>query len=240
MKRPDLATLACVNAECHLFRHAGGGNLVIRKVYGRDHIRLLRCRRCGEEFSERRGTALFNTKLPEEKAESVINHLDEGGGVRSTARLVKVSKDAVARLLRMAGRHAERFHDQQVHDLSPRAVEFDEQWSFVKKSRNAVRPMSRRKQAICGTIPLSRPIANWWCLWWWANGPRSRPVLWSTIRRAVYVQGICPPFLPMRMTATRRPSWRPLAGGTPTQGKVAEGVTRGPWCAGPKGWPMAK
>jgi len=40
MKRPDLDTLACVNAECQLFRHAGASNLVIRKVYGHDCIRL--------------------------------------------------------------------------------------------------------------------------------------------------------------------------------------------------------
>jgi hypothetical protein len=37
---------------------------------------------CGEEFSERRGTALFNTKLPELKAEEVLNHLGEGCSVR--------------------------------------------------------------------------------------------------------------------------------------------------------------
>ena len=67
MDRPDLATLACVNPECHQFRQAGQGNLVIRKVYGRDGIRLLRCRTCCEEFSERRGSALFNTKLLEAK-----------------------------------------------------------------------------------------------------------------------------------------------------------------------------
>ncbi|PON09792.1 transposase, partial [Candidatus Entotheonella serta] len=82
------------------------GNLGVRKVYGRDAIRLLRCRTCGEEFSERRGTALVNTK---------------------------VCKMTVARLLRVSGRHAERLHDPQVHDLTPRAVEFDEQWSYVKK-----------------------------------------------------------------------------------------------------------
>ena len=59
MKRPDLDTLACVNAACQLFRRAGASNLVIRKVYGHDHLRLLRCSTCGEEFSARRGTALF-------------------------------------------------------------------------------------------------------------------------------------------------------------------------------------
>ena len=90
MKRPDLDTLACVNPECHLFRRTGQGNLIVRKVYGHDRIRLLRCRTCGEEFSERRGTALFNTKLPEATAEDVINHLDEGCSVRATARLVQV------------------------------------------------------------------------------------------------------------------------------------------------------
>ena len=122
MKRPDLTTLACVNPEWHQFRCTGAGNLVIRKVYGHDRIRLLRCRTCGEEFSERRGTALFNTKISEDRAASVIDHLDEGCGVRSTARLVQVSKATVARLLRMAGLHAQRFHDQHGHSLTPLAV----------------------------------------------------------------------------------------------------------------------
>jgi hypothetical protein len=49
---------------------------------------------------------------------------------------VKVAKETVARLLRVTGRHAERFHDQHVPDLAPKALEFDEPWSFVKKSSN--------------------------------------------------------------------------------------------------------
>lgn len=163
MERPDLATLACVNPDCHQFRQAGHDNLVIRKVYGRDHIRLLRCRTCGEEFSERHGTALFNTKLPEAKAEDVINHLGEGCSVRGTARLVKVCKETVARLLRASGRHAERLHDEQVRDVRPLAVEFDEQWSYVKKSKNAVWIMNSVKLATCGIIRPWRLTASWSC-----------------------------------------------------------------------------
>ena len=53
MKRPDLDTLACVHADCQLFRRAGASNLVIWQVYGHDRIRLLRCRICGQVFSER-------------------------------------------------------------------------------------------------------------------------------------------------------------------------------------------
>jgi len=114
MKRPDLDTLACVNAECQLFRHTGANNLVIRKGYDHDRIRLLRCRTWGEECSERRGTALCNTQLPEGTAEDVLSSLDEGCSVRATARLVTVDKETVARLVRVAGRHAQRFHNQPV------------------------------------------------------------------------------------------------------------------------------
>ena len=160
MKRSALATLACVNPECQRFRLAGEDHLTVRKVYGQDHIRLLRCRTCGEEFSERRGTALFNTKIAEERAASVVDHLGEGCGVRATARLVHVATDTVARLLRTAGRHAERFHDCRVRDVTPRAVEFDEQWSFVKKSRSAARWRSAPRRATCGTTRRSPPTAN--------------------------------------------------------------------------------
>jgi hypothetical protein len=89
---------------------------------------------------------LFNTKITEEKAEAIIDHLGEGCGMRATARLVHISKDTVARLLRMAGRHAERVQDQRVHDITPRAVEFDEQWSFVKKSKSAAQWRSAPRQ----------------------------------------------------------------------------------------------
>lgn len=163
MERPDLDTLACGNAECPLFRQIGQGNLVIRKVYGHDTIRLLRCRTCGEEFSERRGTALFNTKVPEAKAVEVIDHLTDGCGVRSTARLTQVCKATVARLLRVSGRHAERVHDQQVRDLTPKALEFDEQWSYVKKSKNAVPLTSLLRLVISGTTGQWTRRANWWC-----------------------------------------------------------------------------
>ena len=63
MKRPDLDTLACVNPACQRFRLTGQDNFTVRKTYGQDRIRLLRCRTCGEEFSERRGTAWIFREL---------------------------------------------------------------------------------------------------------------------------------------------------------------------------------
>src|SRR5262245_38674260 len=161
MQRSDLDTLACVNPECHLFCRPSAAHLTVRKVYGHDRLRLLRCRTCGEECSERRGSALLHTKLPEATAEDVISHLDEGCSVRATVRLVKVAKATVARLLRVTGRHAQRFHAQHVPGLTLKALEFDEQWSFVKKSRSGARRMSWLRWGTCGTIRRSWQTVSW-------------------------------------------------------------------------------
>lgn len=69
--RPRIQTLACPYQECQLYAQRGMGNLSVRKIYSKDHIRYLRCSACSGEFSERKNTALFGTKIPEEKAVSV-------------------------------------------------------------------------------------------------------------------------------------------------------------------------
>ena len=99
--RPALENLCCLNAQCNAYGQRGQANLRVRKIYGVDRIRYLRCGCCGEEFSERKGTALFNCKISEAQAVSVIEHLDSACGLNATARLVGVSKDAVRRLLRV-------------------------------------------------------------------------------------------------------------------------------------------
>jgi hypothetical protein len=74
MARPDLSTFACVNPACHQCRHAGQGNLGIRKVYGHDHIRLVRCRTGGAAFAERRGRpwATRRSQRPQQRRSSII------------------------------------------------------------------------------------------------------------------------------------------------------------------------
>ena len=93
--RPALENLCCLNTQCKTYGQRGQANLRVRKTYGADRIRYLRCGCCGEEFSERKGTALFNGKISEAQAVSVIEHLDSACGLNATARLVGVSKDAV-------------------------------------------------------------------------------------------------------------------------------------------------
>jgi transposase-like protein len=75
---------------------------------------MLRCRTCKARFSERKGTPLFDSRLPPGKAESVLEHVAEGCGVRQTGRLGKVNRGTVGRLSRIAGGHARDLHDEFV------------------------------------------------------------------------------------------------------------------------------
>ena len=129
--RPQLETLACVNERCESYGQAGGHNLTIRKLYGKDQIRYLRCRECGAEFSERKNTALWNTKVAEEKAVSVAEHLAEGCSLKATVRLAKVHPSVVTRLNRKVGVHAETFHDERVQGLEVVALEADERHGYA-------------------------------------------------------------------------------------------------------------
>jgi LacI family transcriptional regulator len=82
--------------------------------YGPRQRRLLYCKTCKARFSERKGTPLFDTRLPEDKAVSVLAHIAEGCGVRKTGRLVGVNKDTVVRYSLLAGQHAKQLHDELV------------------------------------------------------------------------------------------------------------------------------
>jgi IS1 family transposase/transposase-like protein len=114
-----------------LYGQKGQGNLTVRKTYGKDEIRFLRCQCCGTEFSERKGTALWNTKVSEARAVAVAEHLAEGCSLKATARLAKVDASVVRRLNRKVGEHGEAFHHERVRDLSLRALQGDERHGYA-------------------------------------------------------------------------------------------------------------
>jgi transposase-like protein len=111
----DLTSLCCLNRSCPDYGVRGGANLVVHGRYGASgRYRLLKCRTCKARFSERKGTPLYRSHLPEEKVVSLMEHLAEGCGVRQTERLVKVHRDTVMRYGRLAGVHAHDAHDELV------------------------------------------------------------------------------------------------------------------------------
>lgn len=111
----DLSRFCCQNPECPDYGKRGGEKLSVCGRYGPDkRRRMLRCRTCKARFSERKGTPLFGATLPEEKIRSMLEHIDEGCGVRKTSRLVGVHRDTVTRYSRLAGEHARVVHDELV------------------------------------------------------------------------------------------------------------------------------
>ena len=110
----DLSAFCCQNPTCPDFGQRGLGNLTVPMRYGPQQRRLLRCKTCKARFSERKGTPLFDTRLPEAQAVAVLQHIAEGVGVRKTSRLVGVNKNTVVRLCVLAGDHAQQLHDELV------------------------------------------------------------------------------------------------------------------------------
>lgn len=160
----DLSRFCCLNSRCPDHGKRGDGNLGVTSRYGPDKARrMLRCRTCKAHFSERKGTPLFDSRLPPGKAESVLEHVAEGCGVRQTGRLCQVNRGTVGRLSRMAGEQARDLHDELV-ELSPltREVRCDEEWAFVARKeahRDRSDPADDRK-GTPGTTSRSTPRAG--------------------------------------------------------------------------------
>ena len=110
----DLSRFCCQNQECPDYGKRGQANLTVCMRYGAQQRRLLYCRTCKARFSERKGTPLFDARLPEDKVVAVLRHVAAGVGVRQTSRLVGVGKDTVVRYSLRAGAHAQQLHDELV------------------------------------------------------------------------------------------------------------------------------
>jgi transposase-like protein len=115
----DLSRFGCLNSDGPEHGKRGAGNLTVTGRYGtHKERRMLRCSACKARSSERKGTPLFDSRLPPEKVGSVLEHIAEGCGVRPTGRLCKVNRGTVGRLSKLAGEHARDLHDERVA-LSP-------------------------------------------------------------------------------------------------------------------------
>ena len=76
----DLKIFCCQNPDCPDHGQRGLDNLRVCFWNGPDkQRRVLACRTCQKRFSERKGTPLFDTRLPEDKAVAVLQHIAEGG-----------------------------------------------------------------------------------------------------------------------------------------------------------------
>ena len=124
-----LAFFACPNSDCADFNKFDAGNLSIAEWMGKDKaIRRLYCKTCGTRFSERQGSLMAGTKLPEEVVVRIIKCLGHGCSVEATADICEVDTRTVQRFLGKAGKRAADFHRLQLENLEEplEAVQMDE------------------------------------------------------------------------------------------------------------------
>lgn len=132
----SLAMFACPNPDCDGFNQFNIGNLsVVERIGKNKAIRRLYCNRCHGRFSERRGSLMQYTKLPEETVVRIVKCLGHGCSLEATADICEVDPRTVARMLAKAGQRAEDFHRLQLEKIerSPEAVELDELHGRVYK-----------------------------------------------------------------------------------------------------------
>ncbi len=125
----SLAAFACPNPDCSHFNRFDAGNLSVVEWTGKNKdIRRLYCNHCKGRFTERQGTLLRYTKLPEETVVRIVKCLGHGCSVEAAADICDVDPRTVDRILEQAGRRAEDFHRLQLDKLEapPEAVQLDE------------------------------------------------------------------------------------------------------------------
>ena len=129
----DLSKYFCTNEKCKDYGIRGKGNLNIHFLYGKNKRRMLYCTTCKARFSETKCTAFFGSKYSVETIGKIISITAEGVGVRATARILNLDKDAVNRVVLKAGEHCRRVLDNLLVHLGLTEVQLDELWAFIEK-----------------------------------------------------------------------------------------------------------
>lgn len=90
-------------------------------------------------------------RITSEKRAAIVSALTEGNSLRSTARMVDVSRNTVDKLLRDLGIVCSEYQDRVLRNLPCKRIQVDEAWSFCyAKAKNV--PQDKRGQFGYGDV----------------------------------------------------------------------------------------
>jgi IS1 family transposase len=101
-------------------------------------VQRYRCKQCSRTFHQDGPLDEMRTDLS--KAVQVVNLLCEGVGINACARIARVNKRTVLRLLFVAGQRCAKLMDTRMRNLSIEDIQADEIWTFVEKKDKHLRP----------------------------------------------------------------------------------------------------
>ena len=144
---------SCPNPQCAQFNRPGEGNIAHRSWTGtRKHIERLRCMACDREFSEREGTLMARSKLPEDTVIQLVKCQRWGVCDEGTADICAVDLKTVHRLQQVAAQRAETHHRQVVRGVDVPGGQLDEAHSKRRPHQGA-------------WIHTALAMGSWFLLW---------------------------------------------------------------------------
>jgi hypothetical protein len=165
-------TFSCPNPDCAQFNRLNVDTIVHRSWTGKHkHIERLRCTICGCEFSERAGTLMARSKLPEATVVQLLKCQRWGVCDEGMADICAVELKTVHRFQRVAAQRAETHHWQSVQDVDVTGVQLDEAHSKL-----------RPKQVVWVHTALA--MGSWFLLWV-DFGPRTQDMAATLIAQVV-------------------------------------------------------
>ena len=144
---------SCPNPQCPRFNRLGEGNIAHRSWTGtHQHIERLRCTACDREFSEREGTLMARSKLPEDTVVRLVKCQRWGVCEEGTADICAVDLKTGYRFQHVAAQRAEPHHRQVVHAVDVPGVQLDEAHAKLRPRQVA-------------WIHTALAMGSWFLLW---------------------------------------------------------------------------
>ncbi len=128
--------ISCNNTKCRKYGVVGGDNIVGNGTYtacGQTSHKFY-CKECGCYFNSRSDTAYDGLRTDSDKVDTAIRCLNEGMGVRATARALGCSVSTIQRWRKRASYQAHVVEVCLERDLEPECVQFDEMVGTLKKN----------------------------------------------------------------------------------------------------------
>src|SRR5215216_2693826 len=173
---------SCPNPQCVRFNRPGAGNIVHRSWTGQHkHIERLRCTVCSQEFSEREGTLMARSKLPEDTVIRLVKCQRWGVCDAGTADICAVALKTVYRFQRVAAQRAVTHHQQSVQHLEVQGVQLDEAHTKLRPKQVA-------------WVHTALAMGSWFLLWV-DFGPRTQETAAALIVQVIARTRALPLFL---------------------------------------------
>ena len=129
--------VACPNETCRNYNKTETGSIASNGSYATQSGRVHKfiCRACGLVFCQRKGTAFYDIRSPEDKVVLSLKLILQGMSLRAVSNVLGVKLDTVRSWLAKSSSHAQQVNDVLVKEINVSRVELDELWSFVRKKK---------------------------------------------------------------------------------------------------------